>query len=568
MKLVTLFLFVAVMHVAAASYSQTTKLTIVGQNLSVGEILDRIEKQSNFSFFFNANQIDLNKRMSISADNQLVTKILDGILEGSGLTYTVNNKLIVIHKAGETLDVLSSQQTTKVTGKITDSSGGPLPGVSIVIKGTTNGTITDANGNFSLTNIPEEAIIQISFVGMKPLEVSVAGKSTLTITMTEDAIGIDEVVAIGYGVQKKKLVTGATIQIKGSDILKQNTANALGALQSRAPGVDITQTSGQPGSGYKVTIRGVGTTGNSSPLYVVDGIVRSGINDLDPSSIASMDVLKDAASAAIYGARAANGVILITTKQGLDSKPTLTYDGYFGFSNVYKPLKTLNAQEYTQIMNEAAANSGLNPFNYASLVPNWESFENGTNRGVDWLGEALIHNAPTQRHSVNLRGGSSTAIYATGFSKFTEEGTIGNPVNPKYNRSTFYINSEVNVIKNSQNRTLLKIGENLSYAYYTQNGINVGNQGGSNVRNLLNENPFQPNGKNEDGTYIIGIPWDPIGANPIAKMVLMQGMNNNKHHSVNGNAYIVIEPMKDLTIRSTYGINVGANMSNRFTPTY
>lgn len=569
MKLTVFILLASLMHLSASVYAQQTKLSISLKDATVRDVLKTVENQSEFFFLYKNENIDVNRTVNVDVKEKSVEYILDQIFKGTSISYeVVNRQIVLIDKGQGNYFPQSQQQQKSVKGKVTDSSGATLPGVSVVVKGTTTGIITDFDGNYSLANIPENSTLQFSFVGMKMQEILIGSQTAVNVVLAEESIGLEEVVAIGYGTQKKKLVTGATVQIKGSDILKQNTANALGALQSRAPGVDITQTSGQPGSAYKVTIRGVGTTGNSSPLYVVDGIVRDGINDLDPSSIASMDVLKDAASAAIYGARAANGVILITTKKGLESKPTLTYDGYIGFSNVYKPLKTLNAQQYTQIMNEAATNSGLNPFDYASLVPNWESFKNGTNRGVDWLGEALVHNAPTQRHSINLRGGSSTAIYATGFSNFSEEGTIGNPVNPKYNRSTFYVNSEVNVIKNSQNRTLLKIGENLSYAYYKQNGINVGNQTSSNVRNLLNENPFQPNGKNIDGTYITGIPWDPIGANPIARMVLTQGMNNNKYHSVNGNAYVVIEPIKGLTLRSTFGINVGANMNNRFTPTY
>ncbi|MDP2112633.1 MAG: carboxypeptidase-like regulatory domain-containing protein, partial [Bacteroidota bacterium] len=279
MKLVTLFLFVAVMHVAAASYSQTTKLTIVGQNLSVGEILDRIEKQSNFSFFFNANQIDLNKRMSISADNQLVTKILDGILEGSGLTYTVNNKLIVIHKAGETLDVLSSQQTNKVSGKITDSAGGSLPGVSIVVKGTTNGTITNIDGEYSLSNVPANSAIVFSFVGMKTKEVSIDGKSIINVSLEEDAIGLEEVVAVGYGTVKKRDVVGASSSFRAENIDERPLVRIDQALVGQMAGVQVKQTSGALGKAFSVQVRGTGSiSAGNEPLYVIDGFPLAAAN--------------------------------------------------------------------------------------------------------------------------------------------------------------------------------------------------------------------------------------------------------------------------------------------------
>ena len=245
MKLVTLFLFVAVMHVAAASYSQTTKLKIVGQNLTIGEILDRIETQSDFSFFFNANQIDLSKRMDISADNQMISKILDEILSGSGLTYTVNNKLIVIHKPGETDNLFSSQQTNRISGKITDSTGSPIPGVTVVVKGTTNGTMTNADGVYSLSNVPTSGIISFSFVGMKTEEVSVGNKTVINVTLTEETIGLEEVVAVGYGTVKKSDVTGAVTRITEETLKERPVSNVLQAMQGKAAGIDITSKIGR-----------------------------------------------------------------------------------------------------------------------------------------------------------------------------------------------------------------------------------------------------------------------------------------------------------------------------------
>ncbi len=322
MKLVTLFLFVAVMHVAAATYSQTTKLTIVGQNLSIGDILDRIEKQSNFSFFFNANQIDLSKRINISADNQLVSKILDEILTGSGLTYTVNNKLIVIHKPGESDNLFPSQQTSKVTGKVTDSSGGPLPGVSIVVKGTTTGTITNIDGGYSLSNAPANSTIVFSFVGMKTEEILVGNKTVINLTMTEESFGLDEVVAIGYGTVKKSDVTGAVTRISEETLKERPVNNILQAMQGKAAGIDITSNI-KPGELPQITIRGNRSiSASNAPLYVIDGIpfAAGNVADINPNDIASVEILKDASATAIYGSRGANGVILITTKRGEKGK--------------------------------------------------------------------------------------------------------------------------------------------------------------------------------------------------------------------------------------------------------
>lgn len=361
MKLVTLFLFVAVMHVAAASYSQTTKLKIVGQNLTIGEILDRIETQSDFSFFFNANQIDLSKRMDISADNQMISKILDEILSGSGLTYTVNNKLIVIHKPGETDNLFSSQQTNRISGKITDSTGSPIPGVTVVVKGTTNGTMTNADGVYSLSNVPTSGIISFSFVGMKTEEVSVGNKTVINVTLTEETIGLEEVVAVGYGTVKKSDVTGAVTRITEETLKERPVSNVLQAMQGKAAGIDITSNI-KPGELPQITIRGNRSiTASNSPLYVIDGIPFDAGNmaDINPNDIASVEILKDASATAIYGSRGANGVVLITTKRGEKGRVTISYDGSVSLDSYKSLTDWMDGGEYVDRWRLSLMNGNL-----------------------------------------------------------------------------------------------------------------------------------------------------------------------------------------------------------------
>ena len=220
-------------------------------------------------------------------------------------------------------------QQNRITGTVTDKKDGlGMPGVNVLVKGTTSGTITDMNGNFSLNFSGKDAVLVVSCVGYKSVELRVKGdQKSVNVVIEENSELLDEVVVVGYGVQKKKLVTGATVQVSGNDLQKLSTTSALTALQSQTPGVNITQSSGQPGDGFKVTVRGLGTIGSSSPLYVIDGVAGGNLDNLNPSDIESIDVLKDAASAAIYGARAANGVILVTTKQGKSGKVTVSYDG-------------------------------------------------------------------------------------------------------------------------------------------------------------------------------------------------------------------------------------------------
>ena len=265
------------------------------------------------------------------------------------------------------IPVWALAQEVTISGNVKDSNGEPIIGASVLEKGTTNGIITDFDGNFNLT-VNSNSILSISFVGYKTQEINVNGQTSFNIVLSEDTEVLDEVVVVGYGVQKKKLVTGATVQVKGDDLQKLNTVSALGALQSQSPGVNITQSSGMPGEGYKVNIRGMGTIGSSAPLYVIDGVAGGDINMLNPADIESIDVLKDAASAAIYGARAANGVILVTTKQGKTGKVRISYDGYYGVQQIAKKPELLNAKQYMEIMDRK---DGAGTYDWKNLLPSY-----------------------------------------------------------------------------------------------------------------------------------------------------------------------------------------------------
>jgi len=321
-----------------------------------------------------------------------------------------------------------AQTGVKVTGVVTDNSDGyPLIGVNVVQKGTTNGTITDLDGNYELI-VPVNSSIEFSYIGFLSQEIVVsADRTQYNVVLREDSQALDEVVVVGYGVQKKKLVTGATVQVSGDNLQKLNTTTALGALQSQSPGVNITQTSGQPGEGFKVNIRGIGTVGNSAPLYVIDGVAGGDLNALNPSDIESIDVLKDAASAAIYGARAANGVILVTTKQGKSGKVQLSYDGYVGSQYIAKMPSLLNAKEYMTIMDERLFNEGRATYDWANLLPTdlYNSIMDGSWNGTNWLKESYNEGAPIQNHSINLAGGSDQSKFSLGFSYTSQEGGGG-----------------------------------------------------------------------------------------------------------------------------------------------
>lgn len=453
----------------------------------------------------------------------------------------------------------------KITGVVYDEAGIPVIGANILEKGTTNGTITDIDGNFSLT-VSDKAVLVVSYIGYDQQEIVVQGKDSFVINLKEDSQTLEEVVVVGYGVQKKKLVTGATVQVKGEDLQKLNTVNPMGALQSQSPGVNITKTSGQPGSEFKVSVRGIGTVGDSSPLYIVDGVTVSNIDYLSPSDIESIDVLKDAASAAIYGARAANGVILVTTKQGKSGKAVIEYDGYVGWQNIVQNVTPLNAQQYAMIMSEAAENSEMNPFDFQNLVPDWDKIESGEWTGTNWFSEMCNKNAFMQNHALNVRGGTDMSVYSLGLSYTTQEGSFGNPAPPQYTRYSFRLNTDHKLIKGN-GYDVLKIGENLNYTYSEKSTIGTGNLYVSDLRQAFITNPFLPV-YDENGDYHYAIDWNEKQINPMGFLYYEHSQNLRKENRLSGNLYIELQPIKGLKFRSSFGIHLDMSSYRKFIPVY
>lgn len=490
-----------------------------------------------------------------------------GLMQVTASVYSQQTKLN-LKLVENTLTEEQVLQEKTISGRVTDSSGAPLPGVTVVVKGTTNGTITSAEGAFSLSGIPENATLVFSFMGMKTQEVAVGSQTNINVTMEEEAIGIEELVVIGYGVQKKKLVTGATIQVKGEDLQKLSTTNPISAIQSMSPGISITQRNGLPDSGYKIYIRGLGTIGNASPLVIIDGFVGGDLNSLNPSDIESIDVLKDAASSAIYGARAANGVILVTTKQGKVGKATITYDGYYGVQNVQKMEHTVDALTYASMLNEALAYDGLPPYDYASQVPNWNDIQNGTFKGTEWLEEFRVKDAPIQNHSFNVTGGTEQSIYSIGFSYTSQEAIFGRPVNPKYDRYTGRVNTE-HVLFKTNGLDIITFGENILWNYKKKTGQydRTGNQWGNDLANMFQAPPFLPV-KDSNGDYSKETPWYNFYANPIGFYYYDQSQKINENTSLLANAYLTIQPIRDLFLRSAYTYSNGNNSSRSYLPAF
>ena len=472
-------------------------------------------------------------------------------------------------------------QAQTVSGVVNDESGEPVIGATVRVQGTSEGTVTDFNGKFSI-KAASNATLTISSVGYLTQKVSVGGKSNITVTLAEDNTTLEDVVVIGYGVQKKKLVTGATVQVKGEEIAKLNTTNALEAMQSSTPGVQITSSSTQPGKGYKVYIRGIGTIGDSAPLYVIDGVAGGNLDGINPADIESIDILKDAASAAIYGSRAANGVILVTTKQGKAGKLEISYNGAMGWSNVYKRPQMLNAQQFMTIMDEYSFNTSGQKVNFADFVPKsildkvaggWE--------GTDWWGEFENKNAVQHNHSVTLTGGTDRSKFAMSYTYTGNEGVMGADQASYYKRHTIRINSD-HVLLKAKDFDAITIGENISIGYSKNHDLAEDGMYWSYIHSLLQTNPLVPiyadNGElynhvnygclyDETGAAIPGTKWNDYWFNNPYEGLSKGGFNSmaeSRNINTSASGFITIQPIKGRRFRSQLNYNWGSGAYRNF----
>lgn len=402
MKITVFLLFIGFLQLSAATYSQNTKLDLSLKEVSLREVFEAIEEQSDLRFLFRDNVIDSKQHVTINMKGTL-DQILKELTKDNKIEYQVlSNNLIAISNPNSS--EISIQQQKTIAGKVTDSSGASLLGVTVVIKSTTNGTITDADGNYTLTKVPDNAILVFSFVGMKTQEIAAGGKTVIDVILREDAIGIEEVVAVGYGTQTRAMITGSISSVQGEDLVLSPVASASNTLNGRLAGVITKQTQGLPGQdGATINIRGFG-----SPLVIVDGVEGS-LDGLDPSSIESVSVLKDGA-AAIYGSRASNGVLLVTTKRGGTRETEFTLNTSFsGQSYTNFPMK-VNAGQYATLKREAHLHQEKPeadaPYTEAEIQKFYDGSDPWNYPNTDWVKETVREWAPQQEHNLSVRGGS------------------------------------------------------------------------------------------------------------------------------------------------------------------
>lgn len=467
-------------------------------------------------------------------------------------------------------------QSQTIKGTVKDQTGEPIAGATILEVGTSNGTTTDIDGNFTF-KATSGANLLVSYVGFESQQLKAS--QNMTITMSENTELMDEVVVVGYGVQKKKLLTGSTINISGDEIAKQNTNNAMGALYSSVPGVNIVAGNGQPWSDFTITVRGLNTTGSSGPLYVIDGIAGGSISSLNPADIESIDILKDAASAAIYGARASGGVILVTTKQGQAGKVRISYDGYVAWQKPnFNDVSTVSAQKYIELVDEAfrsnnaAFSTPEHYFDYNALMPvQYKQIQNGTFTGTNWLEESVNDNSMAYNHAVNITGGNAGGHYAIGFSHSKTDGTLGSPQKTFYKRTTVRLNSDY-VLLNRKGLDMIKIGENATLSIYDNNSVSQGDIYGNMIHTMLTYTSLLP-AYNADGSYYNwdnqkADGWQAVdGAYNLLEMA-SQEQTERIRYRIQSNAWIEIVPHKDWKFRSVYGWQHYQNNTRTYVPAY
>ena len=446
MRISTFLLMVCVFcSYAGNAHSQNAKVSIHMNNVKLDKILNEIENQTDYLFIYN-NQVDINKITSVKVKNEAVAQVLDRILSGTGINYELEGTHIIL--TTEAIKDLHAQQQAKtVTGTVTDVSGEPIIGANIRIKGTTTGTITDIDGNFSIEAEPQ-SVIEVSYIGYLTQETVINNQKSIRFLLKEDTKTLDEVVVIGYGVQKKADLTGSVANINTEKLNTQSNANIGQALQGKIAGVDIVSQGGAPGSGTRIMVRGIGTLNTASPRYIVDGMYMNSIDHINPNDIASIDVLKDASSAAIYGSRAANGVIIVTTKEGsnTEGKPIIDLSVNLGISTASKFLDMLDAKGWAEVTTIARQAIGKPALDMATDLANKPD--------NDWQ-DIMFRPALMQNYNLAVKGGGKYSTYYTGLGYFNQDGIVKGTNYQRYNIQS----------KNDYKRGIFSAGTNLIISF-------------------------------------------------------------------------------------------------------
>jgi TonB-dependent starch-binding outer membrane protein SusC len=562
------------------------KVSISVKNTTLLNVLTDLQNNSDVKFIYSKNAIDVDQKITVDFENAPMKEVLDQVFKNNGIDYQIIENSIILGKmkdaqapaaeapsAPASATVNASTMDLPVTGKVLDQTGQPVIGATILEKGTTNGVAADMNGSFKINVASPASVLVVASVGYNTQEITVGSQNNITITLVENVKGLNEVVVVGYGTQKRSAVTGAISSVKASDMQDQQITRIDDALQGRTSGVNVVQSSGAPGSAPTIRIRGVTSINNSDPLYVIDGVVvdNGGLDNINPNDVESIDVLKDA-SAAIYGSRASNGVVLVTTKKGKQGPAKVSYNGYVGFQGPVSKVQLANASQYATLRNESVTNDGgTAPF------ANPASFGTGTN----WQNEIFSNSALIQDHNLSISGANDKANYYTSFGYLDQQGVVM-PSISNYKKFNFTVNTSYKV------KSWLTIGENFTYTYTrSQNNLNTNSVFGGPLSSAVNLDPItpvvvtdpagQPNAGDYNQAYAVRNPQGQLYGisnyvhqeitNPLAYVQTQLG-NYSYGTNLLGNAFVEIAPIKGLKIRSQISAKQAYYGSASFTPLY
>ncbi len=551
MKLSILLTCILSVNLMASVYSQKTRFDLDIKDQTLRDVLKTIENESLFRFFYNDEFSDLDKKLTFTTEDQSINDLMSLLLDNTQVSYKVldNNFIVITPK--------SLLQQRQVSGTVTDEKGNPVTGVTVLVKGPANGALTDATGKYIVNNVSQNDTLSFSFIGMLRQEIPCSGRIQIDVMLKEIAIGLNEVVVIGYGTVRKKDVTGSVGSVQVNDQVKTPVISAEQLLEGRVAGVLVTQQQSQPGAAFSIRIRGTNTINSSSePLYVIDGYAGGG-GDINPSDILSIDILKDASATAIYGSRGANGVVLITTKRGSTNATKINIDAYTGVQQISRKFKMMDATQFAVYSNtETQENNDLNGTSYP--LPFTQEQINALGKGTDWQNEVL-RIAPISNLSISFNGGTSDSRHYLSINLFDQNGVV---ISSDYKKASIRYNMDQNISPK------IKVGISSQLGYSLQSAIPVSVDYGTGVmKNALDFNPGTPV-KDSNGDYTLSN--QPVGlVEPLGNPVAWANKVTDNTYVLNTfvNVYGEYDILKELKFRSTFGVNYNTNGREQFIPT-
>ncbi len=585
MKLTICLLLISSMFVSAKSFSQGAKLNLDYQQISIAELFKIIEEQSDYRFAYSQSRLNPEEKISIDVKNENLEQVLKTVLNQDKLSYTIIDRYVVISDRQSSDMLIRYGQQQKISGKVADSQGQPLPGVTVVVKGSAQGTITDTDGNYSISNVPENGTLVFTFVGMKMQEILVSKRTVINVTLQEETIGLDEVVAIGYGSVKKSELTGSVSKISANSIDERPLTRVDQALVGQMTGVVARTVSGEPGKALEIRIRGGSSiTASNDPLYVIDGMPIDNLNDINPDDIESIEVLKDAASSAIYGSRGSNGVVIITTKKGKAGKAKFQFSAYYGLQKPEKKLDLLSSEEWidmaTELINkkwEAKADGNSASDSYAvraaalgitditdytlanpsyMLDPRWE-YGTDSLAFIDWQDE-FYRTAPIRNYQMSASGGSKDVSYMISGGWFQQDGIA---IETGYKR----MNLRSNLV--AQMNDKLKVEFSIAPTFAWKNGYSIEGKDGISHKLLS----MCPVAEKDAGVYTNiydneKYTWASSSVSPVGYMESVT--DNTERFKLLSNLSITYTILKGLNIKASGAWTNEGYSQKRYIPTY